>query len=372
MPDTEQANATPPGPRLRIGMVIGQLTTGGAEGQLRVLCAGLDPARAAPIVYCLSADREPYGAQLERAGVPLRVLTGGRLARVRALRAALAADRIDVVHAWLFIANAFAWAATRAGGPPLVTSARNCKRSGRLLDALNRRAFADSAAIIVNSRQVGDYIAAAYGAPADRTTVVYNAIDLDRFPPPPTPRPEHAPRVIMVGRLVAQKNPLLFVAAAAALRRRLPAVRFRLVGDGPLRAEVERAARAAELGDALELTGERHDVPALLHDADLFWLTSDWEGLSNAVLEAMAAGLPVVATDVGGTAELVDAGVEGYVVDAGDRDALVARSLEILSDPDRLTRMRAAARARAAQFSRAAMVRATQAVYARAAGMVAS
>jgi glycosyltransferase involved in cell wall biosynthesis len=345
-------------------MVIGQLSTGGAEGQLQALCAGLDAASARPVVYCLSPRTEPYGPALERAGITVRVLGGGRLGRVRALRAALAADRIDVVHAWLFIANAFAWAATRCGGPPLVTTARNCKRSGALLDLLNRRAFAASDAILVNSRQVADYIGTVYGAPAQRITVVYNAIDLDRFQPPAAPRPAHPPRVVMVGRLVQQKNPQLFVAAAAALRQRLPAVRFRLVGDGPLRPAVERAAAAAGLGDALELAGERRDVPALLQDADLFWLTSDWEGLPNAVLEAMAAGLPVVATDVGGTAELLDAGVEGYVVDAGDREALVARSLEILGDPQRLAQMRHAARARAAQFSRAAMVEATCAVYA--------
>lgn len=352
-------------PAMRVGMVIGQLSTGGAEGQLRALCEGLDPSVAQPTVYCLSDQTEPYGPLLERAGIPLRVVGGGRLGRVRGLRAALAADRIDVVHAWLFIANAFAWAATRFGGPPLVTSARNCKRSGRLLDALNRRAFAASDAIIVNSRQVRDYIAHVYAAPTDRIAVVYNAIDLDRFQPPARARPAHAPRVVMVGRLVVQKNPLLFVAAAAALRARLPAVRFQLVGDGPLRGEIEAAARAAGLGDALELAGERHDVPTLLHEADLFWLTSDWEGLPNAVLEAMAAGLPVVATDVGGTAELIEAGVEGYVVRAGDRDALVARSLEILEDPARLAHMRAAARTRAARFGRAQMVQATQAVYAR-------
>jgi glycosyltransferase involved in cell wall biosynthesis len=349
-------------------MVIGQLSTGGAEGQLRVLCEGLDPGVARASVYCLSGETEPYGPLLERAGIPVRVVRGGRLGRVRALRSAFAADGIDVVHAWLFIANAFAWAATRGGDRPLITSARNCKRSGRLLDALNRRAFAASDAIIVNSRQVRDYIAHVYAAPVERVAVVYNAIDLERFQPPARSRPPHAPRVVMVGRLVRQKNPLLFVAAAAALRARVPAARFQLVGDGPLRGEVEAAVSAAGLGDCLELAGERHDVPALLHEADLFWLTSDWEGLSNAVLEAMAAGLPVIATDVGGTAELIEAGVEGYVVRAGDREAFVARSLEILRDPARLARMRAAARARATRFSRAQMVAATQAVYARAAG----
>ena len=352
---------------LRVGMVIGQLTTGGAEGQLRLLCEGFDPTHVMPTVYCMSDQTAPYGALLESAGVPLRVLAGGRAGRIHALRRALAADRIDLVHAWLFIANAYAWAATRRG-PPLVTSARNCKRSGRLLDALNRRAFRASRAVIVNSEQVRAYIAREYAAPADRIAVVHNAIDLARFHPRPADAAPRRPRVIMVGRLVAQKNPLLFVAAARALRARLPDVEFQLVGDGPLRGAVETAVRAAGLGDRIELTGERRDVAELLRAADLFWLTSDWEGLSNAIIEALASGLPVVATNVGGAAELVTSAQEGYLITPGDRDALVERSATILSDAAGLARMRVAARQRAEAFSLARTVAATEAVYARALG----
>ncbi len=358
---------------LRVGLVIGQLSTGGAEGQLRLFCEGVDRAAIEPTVYCLSGTVEPYGPRLERAGVRVRVLTGGRTARVRALRRTLRADRIDLVHAWLFIANAFAWAATRGGGPPLVTAARNCKRSGAGLDWLNRRAFADSAAIIVNSQQVAHYITDIYRAPADRIHVVHNAIDLTRFTArPDATAPVSAPVVIMVGRLVPQKNPHLFIAGAAALRDRLPGVRFQLVGGGPLHRELAAAAHDAGIGDCVELLGERHDVPALLQAADLFWLTSDWEGLPNAVLEAMASGLPVVATDVGGTAELVEAGLEGYVIQPGDRDGLVARSLEILGDPQRHLRMREAARARAERFGIPEMVARTRAVYATALGQAAA
>jgi glycosyltransferase involved in cell wall biosynthesis len=279
------------------------------------------------------------------------------------LRRQLALDRIEVAHAWLFIGNALAWA---AGGPALVTSARNCKRSGRLLDALNRRAFRASRAIIVNSAQVQHYIEREYGAPRERIAVVYNAIDLDRFRPPDAPRAGAAPCIAMVGRLVAQKNPLLFVSAAAALRRQLPTARFMLIGDGPQRGAVAAAVQAAGLADSCALLGERADVNVLLQEADLFWLTSDWEGLSNAVIEAMACGLPVVATDVGGTAELVRDGREGFLVAAGDGEALVARSVEILRDPSVLARMRVAARARAEQFGVAQMVESTQAVYERA------
>ena len=105
---------------------------------------------------------------------------------------------------------------------------------------------------------------------------------------------------------------------------------------------------------------------ALLGHADLFWLTSDWEGLPNGVIEALACGLPVVATDVGGTAELVRSGQEGFLVAPGDGEALVARSVQILADPILHARMRAAARARAEAFGVEQMVRATQAVYERA------
>jgi glycosyltransferase involved in cell wall biosynthesis len=351
---------------LRVGLVIGQLSTGGAEGQLALLCEGFDRATVAPTVYCLSEHTAPYGARLAAAGVPVRPITGGRVGRVAALRRRLRADGIEVVHAWLFIGNAYAWAARWRGGPVLVTSARNCKRSGRLLDWLNRRAFAGSEAIIVNSGQVRTYIEREYAAPAQRIAVVYNAIDLERFRPRTRAPAGSGPCVVMVGRLVAQKNPALFVAAAAALRRNLPTARFRWVGDGPLRPAVEAAVREAGLQDCCQLVGERNDVEELLQDADLFWLTSDWEGLPNVVLEAMACGLPVIATDVGGTAELVHPGEQGFLVRPGDREALVAHSTAVLADPALLQRMGAAARARAERFGRAAMVRDTVAVYAQA------
>jgi glycosyltransferase involved in cell wall biosynthesis len=165
---------------------------------------------------------------------------------------------------------------------------------------------------------------------------------------------------------VAQKNPLLFVAAAAALRERLPTARFTLIGDGPLRAEVEAAVQAAGLADACELAGERNDVHELLGRADLFWLTSDWEGLPNALIEALACGLPAVVTDVGGTRDLVRDGQEGALVAAGDRAGLVTRSLAILGDAALHARMGAAARRRAESFGVDRMVQATQAVYERA------
>jgi glycosyltransferase involved in cell wall biosynthesis len=349
---------------IRVGLVIGQLSTGGAEGQLRLLCQGFDRFAVQPLVYCLSTQTEPYRGVLERAGIPVRVIAGGRVGRALQLRRALTDDRIELVHAWLFIANAYAWAASRGRRTPLVTSARNCKRQGRWLDAINRRAFQASDAIIVNSNQVLEYIEREYRAPTDRITVIPNAIDLERFHP--QPRAVGSKCVITVGRLVTQKNPLLFVAAAAELHARLPETRFIMVGDGPLRGQVRAAVHAAGLDEAVVLAGERDDVHELLGHADLFWLTSDWEGLPNAVIEALASGLPVVATHVGGADELVRDGREGFLIAPGDRQALVERSLSILTDPTRQARLRTAARARAEHFGVEPMVGAMQTVYERA------
>ena len=318
----------------------------------------------APVVYCLSAHTRPYGPLIEAAGVPVRVISGSRLARLRALRRWLARDRIDVVHAWLFVANAFAWLANRRAHRPLLTSARNCKRQGRLLDCLNRRAFAASDVIVANSEEVARYIAREYDAPPERTIVVYNAIDTNRFVPDAAPHADE-PCIAMVARLVPQKHPLLFVAAAAAVRAQVPHVRFMLIGDGPLNAEVEAAVAAAGLGECCAVLHERHDVPQLLRQADIFWLTSEWEGLPNVVLEAMSSGLPVVVTDVGGTRELVRPGEEGFLIRAGDRDALVAHSVELLTNPAKRARFARAARARAQQFAPPQMVAAMQSLYTR-------
>lgn len=329
-----------------------------------MLCRELDRRAIAPVVYCLSEHTRPYGPLIEAAGVSVRVISGSRLARVRALREWLARDRIEVVHAWLFIANAFAWLANRRAHRPLLTSARNCKRQGRLLDSLNRRAFAASDVIVANSQEVACYIAREYGAAPERTTVVYNAIDTSRFTPDALPHTDK-PCVAMVARLVPQKQPLLFVAAAAAVRAQVPHVRFMLIGDGPLRGEVEAAVAAAGLRECCALMHERHDVPELLRQADVFWLTSQWEGLPNVVLEAMASGLPVIVTDVGGARELVRPGEDGFLIHAGDRDALVAHSVDLLTNAAKRERFAHAARARAQQFAPPQMVAAMQSLYAR-------
>lgn len=346
---------------MRVGHVIGQLTAGGAEGQLRLL-ATASGRRSTPFVYCLQAEIAEHGRALIDAGVPVRAVGGGRLSRVLRLRDLMAEDRINIVHSWLFIANAYAWIGN-GRRRPLVTSARNCKRQGALLDRLNRCAFSASDAIVVNSHLVEQYVRREYGAPAERIRVVHNGIDLGRFGGRARSAPAAIPTIVGIGRVVRQKNPELFVRAAGRLLQHVPAGRFRWIGEGEMRHRIERELGMAGLAERIQFEGARNDIEQILASADLFWLTSDWEGLPNVVMEAMASGVPVIATDVGGTRELFRSGGEGVLVAAGDSNAIADASRKLLLDAASYAAASRAALAAAQEFSVAAMVTRMERVY---------
>lgn len=348
---------------IRIGLVIGQLTTGGAERQLLELVRHLD-RRFAPRVYSLSSSATEVRAALGVAGVPVREIVGRGLGRVRSLRAALRADAIEVAHSWLFIANAYVAAASLPRAPwALVTSARNCKVQGRASQLANAVAFRMSRRVVVNSADVADYIVDTYAAPRDRIRVVVNGVDTARFHPDAMAS-EGPPHVVTVGRMVRQKHHELFLRAAAGLAARVPGVRFTIVGDGPLRADLVRLAARLGLGDRVTFAGERHDVDAIVRSAAVFWLTSRWEGMPNVVLEALACGVPVVSTAVSGVRELIEPGVQGAIVGLDDESGFVEHTAAWLGDPVTLAAMRAAARERALQFTPARMAAALASVYA--------
>jgi glycosyltransferase involved in cell wall biosynthesis len=351
----------------RVGLVIGQLTYGGAESQLFELARALASKAAAPVVYCLSSSSEPYGSRLREAGVELRVLPSRGsfdFSRVLALRRALHEDGVSVVHAFLFLASGYAYLATRTRrGVRLVTSARNCKpEPNPLRRAMLRAAFRASARVICNSREMERYARSYYGAPEGRTAVVLNGVDTARFDVPR--RAHEGLRIGTVGRIEKQKNLGVFLDAAALVLAERPDARFEILGEGSLKAHFEAEVAKRGLGAVVSLPGTRSDVPQFYAGLDQFWLTSDYEGTPNVVLEALASGLPVVATRVGGTPEVIDEGATGLLVDAGDAVGVASAALSLARDPARSSEMgRAAAASARDRFSIAAMVRATEAVY---------
>ncbi len=227
------------------------------------------------------------------------------------------------------------------------------------------------------SRELSSYLEHRVGVPPQRIAQIYNGVDLTRFDRPGATRvappgcPFNAPELFVagtVGRMQTVKaQPLLAQAFVQALQLQ-PALRQRLrlvmVGDGPLRAQAQAVLDAAGVADLAWLPGERADVPDVMRGLDCFVLPSLAEGISNTILEAMACALPVLATEVGGNAELVVAGRTGRLVPAGDVQALAAGLVDMAGERAGAAAMGRAGRERVEQqFSLRSMVASYQSLY---------
>jgi len=202
--------------------------------------------------------------------------------------------------------------------------------------------------------------------------IIRSGIELERFGHPQVPReatraawgiPQEATVVGSVTRLSPQKAPLDFVQAAALVARDYPDTYFVMVGDGPLRQEVEALATQLGIADRLVLTGLRRDVPELLAAFDLFALSSLWEGLPRVLPQAMATSLPIVATACDGSAEAIEEGVNGFLVPPGEPAVLAQRLCQLIAQPRLAQQMGAAGYARVQEFSDRGMVSAIANLY---------
>lgn len=227
------------------------------------------------------------------------------------------------------------------------------------------------------SRDLEGYLRESVGVPAARVTQLYNGVDAKRFRPAAGGRepidgcPFRDPALWIVGtvgRLEPVKDQLNLVRAFVHAMQIAPAKRAKLrlaiVGDGALYSEAKAILAAAGLAEMAWLPGERSDIPAVLRGLDCFVLPSLAEGISNTILEAMASGLPVIATDVGGNRELVEAGRTGEVVPAADPQALAVRMLAYARDPETARAAGRAGRSRVERdFSLDAMLGSYRALY---------
>ena len=229
---------------------------------------------------------------------------------------------------------------------------------------------------IALSKDLEGYLTDRVGIPARKVTQIYNGVDAGRFHPavPPAPisgcpfrSPEHW-LVGTVGRMQTVKDQTLlaraFIRALELAPELKPRLRLVMVGDGPLRSEAQGLLDAAGLADLAWLPGERHDVPDVLRGLDCFVLPSLAEGISNTILEAMASGLPVIATRVGGNPELVVEGRTGEQVPASDPDAMAQAIVGYANRPEQARAAGQAGRAQIEQrFSMEAMVGAYRRLY---------
>ena len=217
--------------------------------------------------------------------------------------------------------------------------------------------------IICNSVSEAAMLTGSYGIPPGRVTVILNGVDPDFFQPPGAGR-SGPPVILSVGRLEPQKDQEVLIEAFRLVAAENPGAQLRLVGNGALRERLISLAARYDLAERVQILPGRTNLRPLFRDATLFALSSRCEGLPNVVLEAMAAGLPVVATRVGGLPEVVAPGRTGWLVPPGDVPALAAAISHLLSSPETCQAFGRAGREQAVRdFSLEAMVRGHEEVF---------
>jgi glycosyltransferase involved in cell wall biosynthesis len=342
--------------RTRVLYVVGNFVAGGAERHLLELWSRIDRGAFEVEIACFRREGQ-FLAEVEALGWPVRDLgVGPRLygpSGWRGLARLLGHARRfrpHVIHGYLFGPNLLAAIAGRMAGVPVVAVAKrnvDAYESPRQI-AVQRLAHRLATHVTAVSETVAD-TAAALGVPRARITVIPNGVDASRFAAPGADRAElggapGTPLIGSVGCLAARKDYGTLLEALALLGRRGHAFTCALIGDGPDRAALEAQARALGLGSRVTFLGERPDVARLLPAIDVFVLSSREEGIPNALLEAMAAGRPSVATAVGGTPEVLEDGATGWLVPPAS-PALLAEALgEALERPAESARRGAAAR----------------------------
>jgi glycosyltransferase involved in cell wall biosynthesis len=312
--------------------------TGGSERQLAILAKSLSRERFNLHVGCIRRDG-PFA--LDFMDAP-EFRLGGSLYGWQSLRARLRLarylrrERVQIAHGFDFYTTLTLVPAARLAGVPVVIG--SFRQLGDLLTPAQFRtqavAFRWCDAVVCNSQAGADRLAED-GMSRSKLVVIGNALPDEAFAsaPPALPRRPGVLRVGMVARMNARyKNHSGFLRIAARIHERFPDVEFVLAGDGPLREDLEEEARSLGLGRHVLFIGDRRDVSAVLASMDVAVLTSDSEGLSNVILEAMAAGVPVIAYDVGGNRELVDVD-RGSIVRPGDEEGFAAAVGRLLAEP---------------------------------------
>lgn len=241
-------------------------------------------------------------------------------------------NKIALMHSWDIYSNIFGLAGAALASVPVRIGSRRGLAGPAGAQFLQRASYRAAHQIVANSQAAAQQLMDD-GVPGERVAVITNGIDPSIFSERQYAVRPH--RIAMVACLREEKRIDVLIAAAPRVLASHPDAQFLIVGDGPCRAELVAQARACGVFDRFQFLGHRDDVPELLAKADLLVLPSEMEAFPNAIIEAMAAGLPVVATAVGGIPELVEDGRTGRLVPPGNPEALAAALVEVLSEPDR-------------------------------------
>ncbi|MGE5624351.1 MAG: glycosyltransferase [Bacillota bacterium] len=380
-----------PAERIRLLKFLTLFGIGGTEKQVVNLTRRIDRSRFDLSYGCLSRWGELIAEVEQGQGVavaeyPLRSFYEFNAFRQQRLfMKALRRDRIQIMHSYNFYGNVFSIPAAKLAGVPCVIA--SIRDLGIYLRPAQLRAqrwickLADR--IVVNAAAIRDWLVAD-GYAEDKITVIRNGVDVARYGARNNGvalrrelgLPMHAPLVVMLSRLNPKKGSESFLEAAARIHAQCPEACFLAVGEAYTRGDgdfkvdpiyrrkLEERVSALGLGECFFFTGMREDIPEILSAAAVSVLPSFSEGVSNTLLESMAAGVPVVATRVGGTPEVIEARRHGLLAPPGDIDAIAGAVCMLLKNPSLAAQLGAQARERVVrEFSFEVVVGRTQDLY---------
>lgn len=353
--------------------VVGQLGAGGLERQLYLLLRTMDRLRYRPAVVVWNfSEEDVYVSRIRELAVPLYSFSQIRppIAKLFALRQLVKQTRPQVVHSYSFYTNVAAWSGTigtraiaigavrsdfewaKNGNGPVLGKLSACRPENQIFNSFASATQAQTSRSVFAPR---------------RCFVVPNGIDLEQFAAKAAPSPGKI-RILGVGSLLPVKRWDRLLVAASEVKRGGADFIVKIAGDGPLRHRLQDQAQELEVADRVEFLGHRKDIASLLEESSFLIHPSESEGCPNVVMEAMACGRPVIATDVGDVRRLIDEGKTGFVVRSGDDAILAQRMITLLNNSELRRCMGEAGQAKAKrEFGLDCLVRETLAVY-RAAG----
>jgi glycosyltransferase involved in cell wall biosynthesis len=360
---------------IRILYIIGQLNIGGAERQLLYLASHLNRDEFQPVI-CTLSDQTQQRYLAEKADIDvitLPRLMKPDLTRLWRLPAVIRNIQPDLIHSYLFVGNFWARISGTFSGIPVIISIRNSDyytspfqvSMNRILRPLTKMMIANSKAgrnSAISRREIGKR----------KSLVIYNGIPLFQFDDllrKGDVRKElglNKENILigMIARLESQKDYETYLRAMQIVSNKNEKVRVLCVGDGSKKSELMELTRSLNISQITIFTGSRSDVPSILNALDIFVLSSHFEGFPNAIMEAMAAGLPVVASRVGGVPELVAHNITGLLVSPGNAEDLAESVLSLLEDQERATEMGLRGRQRIeSSYTIENLVAQTEAVY---------
>ena len=382
MTDTQQDSphrATGPLAAMRVMLVTHGLGTGGAEMMVLNLARELHGSGCPVLVACLGSGQTDIADALRAAGVRVEALDKrpGPDPRMTArLRRLIRAFRPTAIHTHQPVLEYVLPAVRLSGAHPrlihTVHSVASHETRLPILRRFNRYAFSHGVVPVALGEEVRDSICREYRLAPEGVPLVRNGVDLGAFAcerdldAAGAGAERRPPRLLCVARLASVKNHALLLDAVAALSRSRRDATLTLVGDGPLADDLAQRARTLGIAERVDFAGSQRDTARFYADADLFVLASEHEGLPMSVIEAMAAGLPVVATAVGGVPSIVADGVNGALVNPRSAQAaqeIAAAVARIWEDPERYSRLSRAALTTAKDYSARAMMEAYRDLY---------